>query len=78
MRPNYDDLNEMFWNPSCLAYTYHCLDPDRGLQNIAYVAATRYHGYGLLDGCGCICRPLTKTFRERSSYLAILVNFFPW
>lgn len=26
----------------------------------------------------CVRRPLKKTFRERPSYFAILVNFFPW
>ena len=25
-RPNYDDLNELFWRPEALGWAYHCLD----------------------------------------------------
>ena len=29
-RPNYDDLNELFWRPECLQWSYHCLDDGPG------------------------------------------------
>jgi hypothetical protein len=56
-RPNYDDLNERFWRPDVLGYTYHNLDNEKGVQRLA---------------------PLRKTYRERSSYLALFTNFFPY
>jgi hypothetical protein len=31
-RPNYDDLNELFWKPECLSFAYHCLDTEKGLR----------------------------------------------
>lgn len=31
-RPNYDDLNEIFWKPECLTFAYHCLDTEKGLR----------------------------------------------
>jgi len=54
-RPNYDDFNEWFWEPACLAYTYHTLDPEAGVGTIP---------------------PIRKTFREKSSYTAIILSFW--
>jgi hypothetical protein len=30
-RSNYDDLNEAFWSPACLAWGYHSLDDEMGI-----------------------------------------------
>ncbi len=57
VRANYDDFNEMFWSPKCLAINYHTLDQEAGIQTIPRIP---------------------KTFREKSSYLAILLSFWRW
>jgi hypothetical protein len=55
VRANYDDFNEMFWSPKCLAINYHSLDQEAGVQTV---------------------RRIPKTFREKSSYLALLLSFW--
>lgn len=40
-RPNYDDLNEIFWDAKCLTFAYHCLDTEKGLrQSIPTIVKT--------------------------------------
>lgn len=39
-RPNYDDMNELFWSPHVVNVTYHSLDREHGLHNLGRVRKT--------------------------------------
>jgi hypothetical protein len=39
-RPNYDDMNELFWEPDMLNVTYHNCDPEAGLGTLTRIPKT--------------------------------------
>mmetsp|Transcript_21477 Transcript_21477/g.35435 ORF Transcript_21477/g.35435 Transcript_21477/m.35435 type:complete len:1570 (+) Transcript_21477:3-4712(+) len=73
---NYDDINEFFWSPECLQYSYHASDEPGAGQAAALSRAMLLEFGSGLDMASVSELPMVKRYVERRSWLAPIRSFW--